>query len=82
MIEITDAIPLSTTYDKFRKVMDVLEVGQSFTVSADDKQTVRYCAWKFFHRKARETGSPITGKVFTVKVDPADPNNFRCWRAE
>lgn len=81
MIEITDQVPL-TTYSKYRHVMESLHVGQSFVVPADDKQSARVCAWKYFHRRDSITGIPITSKVFTIKVDPQDESQYRCWRAE
>lgn len=82
MTEVTDKVPLTTTYAQFKEIMDSMKVGESFAVSVNDKQMVRYCAWKYFHRKEKSTGLPITTKIFTVKEHPKGESIFRCWRAE
>jgi hypothetical protein len=81
MVEITDKIP-SPTQEPWDVIMDKLEVGQSFPVENGKETAVRHAAWRSFHQVNKDTGLPVSSKSFTVRRDPTDPKNFRCWRDE
>ncbi|PVH26972.1 hypothetical protein [Sphingobacterium corticibacter] len=79
MIEITDKVP-SPTKENWGYAMEKMSVGESFPVENGKQQKVRQKAWLLFHRKNELTGLPVTDKLFTVRRDPDDQQNFRCWR--
>jgi|GEM_PF-653464 len=80
MVEITDQVALPEPVANWGKAMKKMDVGHSFPVTNGDEKDVRYVAWNLFHRKNEDTGEPVSEKRFTVKRDPLDGENFRCWR--
>ncbi len=81
MIEITDKVP-SPVKTKLGGIMEKLEIGQSFSIENGREKVARQEAWNLFHRIDPATGKPISEKKFTVRRDPNDVANFRCWREE
>lgn len=81
MIQITDKIP-SPTQEAWDGIMSKMEVGDSFPVENGKEKAVRHAAWRFFHRIDPKTKVAVSNKLFTVRRDPTDPSNFRCWRDE
>ncbi len=81
MIEITDKVP-SPVKTKLGSIMEKLEVGQSFPVENGREKVARQEAWNLFHRLDPKTNLPVSEKKFTVRRDPEDVKNFRCWREE
>lgn len=81
MVEITDKIP-SPTKDAFDSIMAEMKIGESFPIQNGKEKAVRHSAWRYFHRIDPITKVPISNKVFTVRRDPTDLDNFRCWRDE
>jgi len=74
MVEITSEI--QTPSLKF--LLDKMNVGDSFPVDNGTEKTVRHAVWRYFHKEVN--GVPISERVFTVRRDPKDDKNFRCWR--
>ncbi len=81
-MEITDQVALPERVADKGKVMRQMDVGQSFSVQNGEENEVRHLAWRLFHRENKETGKPISEKRFTVKRDPTDILNYRCWREQ
>ncbi|MCL7987766.1 hypothetical protein M8998_07430 [Sphingobacterium sp. lm-10] len=81
MIEITDKVP-SPVKTKLGGIMEKLEVGQSFPIEYGREKQARQEAWNLFHRINPTTNLPMSEKKFTVRRDPNDVANFRCWREE
>lgn len=80
MIEITDQVALPERVADKGKVMHQMDVGQSFAVQNGEEKEVRHLAWSLFHKEDKVTRKPISAKRFTVKRDPMDILNYRCWR--
>ncbi|MDM1049340.1 hypothetical protein [Sphingobacterium hotanense] len=81
MIKITNKIP-SPSREAWDVIMSKMEVGDSFPVDNGKEKAVRHSAWRYFHRIDLKTQKPVSNKVFTVRRDPTDLLNFRCWRDE
>ena len=80
MVEITDQVALQECVGDKGRVLQKMKVGESFAVRAGEEKDVRWTAWNLFHRVDESTGLPLSEKRFTVKRDPLDQENFRCWR--
>jgi len=63
--KISDQVPLYTNR-VLRKAMNMLKVGESFLISAEQEQGARHTAWMHFHRRSKSTGEPLSNKVFTI----------------
>lgn len=70
MVEITDKVQSPS----LKRLLDKLDVGDSFPVLNGREKAIRHAAWRYYHSK---NGNE---KEFTVRRDPTDDKNFRCWR--
>jgi len=70
MVEITDTIQSPSV----KHLLDKLKVGESFSVENGREISVRHAAWRYYHSVEGND------KLFTVRRDPVDGKNFRCWR--
>ncbi len=70
VVEITDKVQSPS----LKRLLDKLEVGESFPIENGKEKAVRHAAWRYYHS--------VDGvdKEFTVRRDPIDELNFRCWR--
>ncbi len=74
MVEITAEIQTPS----LKILLDKLKVGESFPVRNGSERSVRHAAWRYFHKEV--DGVPISDRVYTIRRDPKDEKNFRCWR--